>query len=268
MEKIRFGLEDSNATFTNGATMRCIVFRADAEKKAFWLLRLADPMILTCSIPFPFPRGPSLGLSLVLSCLPFFLHDLANLHAFSTLVLSSLHTSPSRFVLVFRTNLAFVVLPLASRVGSRLHHFSRKVSPIASGTVAGSNTASEETSTRMQGLWTTMVFVLAAMEMSGMRNGAMAASQKTKRITGRHDASIKQAKKECARRIDEEGDPTCVATLVDRENCVLKCMEPECYEQIYGQDPLEEGEVDVVRGKAFRQCQREAMMQREKQGEL
>lgn len=120
----------------------------------------------------------------------------------------------------------------------------------------------------MQGLWMTMVFVLAVMEMPGVKNGAMSASQKTKRATGRFDASIKQAKKECAQRIDQEADPTCVATLVDRENCVLKCMEPACYDQIYGQDPLEEGEVDVVRGKAFRQCQREAMMQREKQQEL
>lgn len=117
---------------------------------------------------------------------------------------------------------------------------------------------------RIRGCW----LLLLAMACLGGWKGALGASQKNKRITGRFDAAARQARKECARRIDEEGNPTCIATLIDRENCVLRCMEPECYEQIYGKDPLEEGELDVARGGAFRQCQREAMLKKEKQQEL
>ena len=40
----------------------------------------------------------------------------------------------------------------------------------------------------------------------------------------------------------------------DRENCVLRCMSPPCYEETYGSDPLEDGEVDTVRGRKFRVC--------------
>lgn len=31
-------------------------------------------------------------------------------------------------------------------------------------------------------------------------------------------------------------------------------MAPPCYEETYGSDPLEDGEVDTVRGRKFRVC--------------
>lgn len=61
-------------------------------------------------------------------------------------------------------------------------------------------------------------------------------------------------------RVLMEQDPTCVESTIQRENCVLRCMEPSCYETIYGSDPLEEGEVDVERGSLYRKCQKESML--------
>jgi Domain of unknown function (DUF4787) len=36
--------------------------------------------------------------------------------------------------------------------------------------------------------------------------------------------------------------------------CVSRCMSLFCYEQVYGSNPLEDGEVDVERGRAFEAC--------------
>ena len=49
-------------------------------------------------------------------------------------------------------------------------------------------------------------------------------------------------------------DDDCTSSLASRENCILKCMEPTCYQQVYANDPLEEGELDHVRGRVFRTC--------------
>jgi hypothetical protein len=48
------------------------------------------------------------------------------------------------------------------------------------------------------------------------------------------------------------------ASAIDMENCAMRCVSPECYENVYGDDPLEDGEVDVVRGRTFRSCARTA----------
>ncbi|KAJ8905449.1 hypothetical protein NDN08_001956 [Rhodosorus marinus] len=37
-------------------------------------------------------------------------------------------------------------------------------------------------------------------------------------------------------------------------NCILKCASEHCYELIYAKDPLEDGEVDNSRSKAFLKC--------------
>lgn len=48
----------------------------------------------------------------------------------------------------------------------------------------------------------------------------------------------------------------CEQTICDyRElNCVFFCISPSCYEQIYGPEPLEAGEIDLMRGKTFEHC--------------
>jgi hypothetical protein len=51
------------------------------------------------------------------------------------------------------------------------------------------------------------------------------------------------------------------ARLVPEEsmNCVHTCMSPTCYAQIYESKPLEDGEVDVIRGQAFETCVQEEL---------
>ncbi|GBG64428.1 hypothetical protein CBR_g44313 [Chara braunii] len=62
-------------------------------------------------------------------------------------------------------------------------------------------------------------------------------------------------REKCVQDVALDSTGTCTGSLVDMENCVLKCMAPTCYGEIYGRDPLEEGEIDV-RGRRFRRCAR------------
>ena len=39
-------------------------------------------------------------------------------------------------------------------------------------------------------------------------------------------------------------------------NCVNKCLSPACYNDIYAEEPLEDGEVDNTRSKIFTNCVR------------
>ncbi|KAH9320672.1 hypothetical protein KI387_015311, partial [Taxus chinensis] len=46
----------------------------------------------------------------------------------------------------------------------------------------------------------------------------------------------------------------CKSSSTAKENCALQCLSSVCYEHIYGDDPLEEGELDYKRGKEFKYC--------------
>lgn len=51
------------------------------------------------------------------------------------------------------------------------------------------------------------------------------------------------------------------AHLIPEEalNCVFECVSSTCYSNVYASDPLEDGEVDVARAKAFDDCLKEEM---------
>ena len=51
-------------------------------------------------------------------------------------------------------------------------------------------------------------------------------------------------------------DARCGSSQIDFDNCVLRCISETCYASVYGADALEEGEVDIVRGRTFRSCAR------------
>ena len=47
----------------------------------------------------------------------------------------------------------------------------------------------------------------------------------------------------------------CGAYLVEENlNCVSICLSPACYEKVYGENPLEDGELDFERAKRFDEC--------------
>lgn len=48
----------------------------------------------------------------------------------------------------------------------------------------------------------------------------------------------------------------CRSSAIVRENCALRCVSAACYALIYGDDSLEEGEVDYRRGREFKYCVR------------
>lgn len=50
-------------------------------------------------------------------------------------------------------------------------------------------------------------------------------------------------------------------------NCVFLCVSPACYENIYANTPLEDGEIDIPRAKEFEKCVKDelkAMRKRER----
>ncbi|KAI0514169.1 hypothetical protein KFK09_010204 [Dendrobium nobile] len=71
------------------------------------------------------------------------------------------------------------------------------------------------------------------------------------------DEEISERKQACYADIDSGLWGTqCRSTLIEKENCALKCTSAVCYELIYGSDPLEEGERDYIRSQEYRYCMR------------
>lgn len=52
----------------------------------------------------------------------------------------------------------------------------------------------------------------------------------------------------------EECEKLEVCKWDNTENCVLRCMAEKCYEQIYGDVPLEPGEIHREQSKLFIEC--------------
>jgi hypothetical protein len=42
--------------------------------------------------------------------------------------------------------------------------------------------------------------------------------------------------------------------IYEKQNCIMKCISPTCWERFYGNNPLEDGEVDEVRKGRFNTC--------------
>ncbi len=42
------------------------------------------------------------------------------------------------------------------------------------------------------------------------------------------------------------------------------CMSEECYQEVYGPDPLEEGEIDTERSRKFDECFKHRARQKQK----
>jgi molecular chaperone DnaJ len=40
-------------------------------------------------------------------------------------------------------------------------------------------------------------------------------------------------------------------------NCVYKCLSSTCYDTVYGDNPLEDGEIDTVRYRTYQNCVRQ-----------
>lgn len=75
-------------------------------------------------------------------------------------------------------------------------------------------------------------------------------------VKGKRRQAQKQkmaTKKQC-------GEVECADVHSDgRDNCILKCTSPACYEEIYAADELEPGEIDNKRSRDFNGCLQRVM---------
>jgi hypothetical protein len=53
--------------------------------------------------------------------------------------------------------------------------------------------------------------------------------------------------------------PCADLVLEESMNCVNRCMSETCYQEIFGDDPLEDGQLDIGRRKSFDACVKEEM---------
>eukprot|EP00271_Cylindrocystis_brebissonii_P020787 TRINITY_DN705_c0_g1_i1.p1 TRINITY_DN705_c0_g1~~TRINITY_DN705_c0_g1_i1.p1 ORF type:complete len:138 (+),score=8.07 TRINITY_DN705_c0_g1_i1:357-770(+) len=86
------------------------------------------------------------------------------------------------------------------------------------------------------------------------------ARQKIKPTTLALDLKLREGKAKC---LDDIGrgilGAACKASPIARENCALRCGAPACYEEVYGTDALEEGEIDHGRSRSYRVCARRSV---------
>lgn len=68
---------------------------------------------------------------------------------------------------------------------------------------------------------------------------------------GRIDKLWRDQKKSC-----EQGAECSPIHPDENANCVNKCISASCYEQIYAEEPLEDGEIDHRRNRDFINCLR------------
>jgi len=64
----------------------------------------------------------------------------------------------------------------------------------------------------------------------------------------KNERKIRYLRQDCERQEECLG-----AAGLEQTNCIRKCMSKECFEELYGSDPLEEGEIDV-RFSSFKGC--------------
>mmetsp|Transcript_9702 Transcript_9702/g.35536 ORF Transcript_9702/g.35536 Transcript_9702/m.35536 type:complete len:120 (-) Transcript_9702:411-770(-) len=91
-----------------------------------------------------------------------------------------------------------------------------------------------------------------------------------KKRSSKLDSQYRETKRECESAVSTGtfGDTSCRESFASRENCVLRCTSEKCYQKVYGDDPLEEGEIDSGRSRDFRICARTDIRERSKAEEL
>jgi hypothetical protein len=82
-----------------------------------------------------------------------------------------------------------------------------------------------------------------------------AARRETRRRHRRTAVELRQARWAC-----QVENPVC-STLIPEEsmNCVNECVSPDCYENVYSPNPLENGEINIERAKQFQDCVKEEL---------
>lgn len=67
------------------------------------------------------------------------------------------------------------------------------------------------------------------------------------------DLDLANLRKDCEKTVCHD------RVLEESLNCVFACISPACYQHIYGESPLEDGEIDLFRGKQFEICAKDEL---------
>lgn len=71
------------------------------------------------------------------------------------------------------------------------------------------------------------------------------------KVNSRLDRQYKQAKGAC-----ERNQCSHIYMLDEAQNCINECVSKSCFDEIYADNPLEDGEIDKARERQFLQCVR------------
>mmetsp|Transcript_5633 Transcript_5633/g.9736 ORF Transcript_5633/g.9736 Transcript_5633/m.9736 type:complete len:117 (-) Transcript_5633:398-748(-) len=80
--------------------------------------------------------------------------------------------------------------------------------------------------------------------------------------TAAQDKQLRARREECQK------NAACANLTSHVDNCVLRCVSPVCYTDIFGVEELEEGEVDGTRTRKFNSCARKEIAEMEKNKKL
>ena len=108
-----------------------------------------------------------------------------------------------------------------------------------------------------------IILLWLAPLVTGHNTAAVASSSSTTTSSARTPRSRRRRELHNGvrhRRLACQNEGVC-ALLVPEEslNCVNRCLSPDCYAKLWAHDPLEDGEIDVVRGQQFDDCLQEEL---------
>eukprot|EP00658_Telonema_sp_P-2_P067781 TRINITY_DN56717_c0_g1_i1.p2 TRINITY_DN56717_c0_g1~~TRINITY_DN56717_c0_g1_i1.p2 ORF type:complete len:128 (+),score=15.87 TRINITY_DN56717_c0_g1_i1:164-547(+) len=94
-----------------------------------------------------------------------------------------------------------------------------------------------------------MVLLLALVVAVTLARNPGGNNKKKRRGSNRSDKEYRNAFSRC-----ERAAPCDSLDAYEIPKCALKCVSTSCYEQVYGEDELEPGELDHMRRKSFKDC--------------
>eukprot|EP00656_Telonema_subtile_P043412 TRINITY_DN49774_c0_g1_i1.p1 TRINITY_DN49774_c0_g1~~TRINITY_DN49774_c0_g1_i1.p1 ORF type:complete len:140 (+),score=26.00 TRINITY_DN49774_c0_g1_i1:123-542(+) len=97
--------------------------------------------------------------------------------------------------------------------------------------------------------WLLLLLLVMLLVSVAMGRNPGGGGGKKKRRNNRSDKEFRNAFTRC------EASASCKATAKDElPRCALVCVSQQCYDQIYGEDELEPGELDHHRRKQYKDC--------------
>lgn len=97
-----------------------------------------------------------------------------------------------------------------------------------------------------------VVCVLLSSVVAGPQAKKLTANNKVDRVWKSKKSSCE--KDECSKLVPEEA-----------YNCVNKCISQDCFDEVYADNLLEDGEIDSARSRTFTSCVRAETIEAEKQ---